>query len=135
MASVATIQEDQLAEIFKGYDKIVSVYLFGSQVKGNADKFSDYDFAVLFEERPKVKWDTLGDLLCRAFSVVGQDKADVVDLASEPLWFQQEVVKSGKIIYEVSEEKRLSYESELENKCLEEGVPQYVEDGRCADTF
>jgi hypothetical protein len=28
MASVATIQEDQLAEIFKGYDKIVSVYLY-----------------------------------------------------------------------------------------------------------
>ncbi|MEK7396769.1 MAG: HepT-like ribonuclease domain-containing protein [Candidatus Poribacteria bacterium] len=130
MASVIAIEEDQLAEIFKGYEKIVSVYLFGSQVKGNADKFSDYDFAVLFEERPKVKWDTLGDLLCRAFSVVGQDKADVVDLIDQPLWFQQEIVESGKIIYEVSEEKRLSYERELAIKCLEEGVPEYVEDGR-----
>jgi len=130
MISVATIQEDQIAEIFKGNEKIIAVYLFGSQARGNADKFSDYDFAVLFEEKPKDKWNTLGDLLCRAFSIVGQDKADVVDLIDQPLWFQQEIVKSGKIIYETSEEKRLSYEWELVIKCVEEGVPEYAEDGR-----
>jgi len=130
MAIQIAIQEDKLAEIFKDHDKIIAVYLFGSQVKGNTDKFSDYDFAVLFDESQKDRWNTIGDLLCKAFSVVGQDKADVVDLANQSLWFQQVVVKSGKIIHEVSKEKRLSYEKELMIKCLEEGIPEYVEDGK-----
>ena len=130
MAIQSAIQEDKLAEIFKDHSEIVAVYLFGSQVKGKIDKFSDFDFAVLFDEKQKDRWNTVGDLLCKAFSVVGQDKADVVDLSNQPLWFQQIVVKSGKIIYEISKKKRLSYERELMNKCLQEGVPEYVEDGK-----
>jgi uncharacterized protein YutE (UPF0331/DUF86 family)/predicted nucleotidyltransferase len=130
MAIQLSVQENKLAEIFKDHDKIIAVYLFGSRVNGNTDKFSDYDFAVLFDESQKDRWNTVGDLLCKAFSVVGQDKADVVDLSNQPLWFQQVVVKSGKIIYETSENKRLFYERELVIKCLEEGVSEYVEDGR-----
>jgi uncharacterized protein YutE (UPF0331/DUF86 family)/predicted nucleotidyltransferase len=130
MAIQLAIREDKLAEIFKDHDKIIAVYLFGSRVKGNTDKFSDYDFAVLFDESQKDRWNTVGDLLCKAFSVVGQDKADVVDLYNQPLWFQQVVVRSGKIIYESSMEKRLFYERELVIKCLEEGIPEYVEDGK-----
>jgi uncharacterized protein YutE (UPF0331/DUF86 family)/predicted nucleotidyltransferase len=130
MAIQLAIQEDRLAEIFKDHDKIIAVYLFGSRVNGNIDKFSDYDFAVLFDESQKDRWNTVGDLLCKAFSVVGQDKADVVDLSNQPLWFQQVVIKSGKIIYETSEDKRLFYERELVIKCLEEGVAEYVEDGK-----
>jgi len=130
MAIQIAIQDDKLAKIFKDHDKIIAVYLFGSQVKGDTDKFSDYDFAILFDESQNDRWNTIGDLLCKTFSVVGQDKADVVDLSNQPLWFQQVVVKSGKIIYEVSKKKRLSYEKELMIKCLKEGVPEYVEDGR-----
>jgi uncharacterized protein YutE (UPF0331/DUF86 family)/predicted nucleotidyltransferase len=130
MAIQIAIQDDKLVEIFKDHDKIIAVYLFGSQVKGDTDKFSDYDLAVLFDESQNDRWNTVGDLLCKAFSVVGQDKADVVDLSNQPLWFQQVVVKSGKVIYEVSKKKRLSYEKELMFKCLKEGVPEYVEDGK-----
>ena len=120
----------KLAEIFKGKDGIAAVYLFGSQVKGKTDKFSDFDFAVLFEDGYKRddRWNIIGDLLCEAFSVVGQDKADVVDLSNQPLWFQQVVVKTGKIIYEVDRKKRLFYEGELTRKCLQEGLPDYAED-------
>ncbi|MFQ6039315.1 MAG: HepT-like ribonuclease domain-containing protein [Candidatus Poribacteria bacterium] len=124
--------EGKLAEIFKGKDGIVAVYLFGSQVKGKTDKVSDFDFAVLFEDGYKSddQWNITGDLLCEAFSVVGQDKADVVVLSNQPLWFQQVVVKTGKIIYEVDKKKRLFYEKALMRKCLQEGLPDYVEDGK-----
>ncbi|HGJ65987.1 TPA: DUF86 domain-containing protein [bacterium] len=126
------IEEKKLADIFKDYDEIVAVYLFGSQVKGNADKFSDYDFAVLLDDKPYKdgKLQLMGELITDAFSVVGQDKADVVDLSEAPIWFQQVVIKSGKVILEKSKEKRLHYENELKQECLKEGVPEYVEDGK-----
>jgi len=127
-----TIYEEKFAKIFKGRNGIVAVYLFGSQVKGKTDKFSDFDFAVLFEDgwRKDDRWNIIGDLLCEAFAVVGQDKADVVDLSNQPLWFQQVVVKTGKIIYEIDKKKRLFYERKLMRKCFKEGLPQYVEDGK-----
>ena len=126
------IDEEKFVKIFKETDGIVATYFFGSQVKGKTDRFSDFDFAVLFEDgwRQDDRWNITGDLLCEAFSVVGQDKADVVDLSNQPLWFQQVVVKTGKIIYEVSREKRLFYEKELMRKCLQERLPEYVEDGK-----
>jgi uncharacterized protein YutE (UPF0331/DUF86 family)/predicted nucleotidyltransferase len=124
--------KEKLAKIFKGRDGIVAVYLFGSQVRGKTDRFSDFDFAVLFEDgwRKDDRWNITGDLLCGAFSVVGQDKADIVDLSNQPLWFQQVVVKTGMVIYEVSKEKRLFYERNLIRNCLQEGLPEYVEDGK-----
>ena len=71
-----TIYEEKLAKIFKERDGIVAVYFFGSQVKGKTDYFSDFDFAVLFEDglRQDDRWNITGDLLCEAFSIVGDDK-------------------------------------------------------------
>ena len=127
-----TLIEEKFREIFKKQDGIVSVYFFGSRVKGNTDKFSDYDLAVLFRDGWKDgnRLEIVGNLLGDIFSVVGQDNADVVDLSDQPLWFQQVVVKTGKIIYEASKKKRLFYERELMRKCLQEGLPEYVEDGK-----
>jgi len=132
MAIQAAIHENKLAEIFENHSEIIAVYLFGSQVKGKTDRFSDYDFAVLFEEgvQKDKRRDMIGDLICRAFAIVGQDKADVVDLFEVPLWFQQVVVKSGKVIFETVKEKRLHYEDELIRECLKEGVSEYLEDGK-----
>jgi uncharacterized protein YutE (UPF0331/DUF86 family)/predicted nucleotidyltransferase len=126
------VEEKKLADIFKDHEGIIAVYLFGSQIKGNTDKFSDYDFAVLLDDKSykDKRLNLLGELITDAFSVVGQDKADVVDLSKAPLWFQQVVIKSGKVILERSKEKRLHYEDELIQECLKEGLPEYVEDGR-----
>lgn len=122
---------DKLASIFKGQVGIVAVYLFGSQVSGKTDRFSDYDFAVMFRAgwQEGKRWNIVGDLLCKAFSVVGQDNADVVDLAESPLWFQGVVVKTGKVIYETDREERVIYENELVRRLKEAGLPEYTEDG------
>ena len=126
------VEEKKLADIFKDHEGIIAVYLFGSQIRGDTDKFSDYDFAVLLDDKSykDKRLNLLGELITDAFSVVGQDKADVVDLSKAPLWFQQVVIRSGKVILDRSKEKRLHYEDESMQECLKEGVPEYVEDGR-----
>lgn len=126
---MATVEE-RLAKLFEGEGGVIAVYLFGSQVKGDTDKFSDFDLAVLFQENWQVenRWNIVGDLLGRAFSVVGQDKADVVDLSGQPLWFQREVVRTGKVIYEADRERRVIYEEELRRRCREAGLAENLED-------
>ena len=58
--------------------------------------------------------------------MVGQDNADVVDLTNQPLWFQQVVVQTGKVIYETDRGARSEYESSLSHKCLAAGLPKYA---------
>ncbi len=125
------INAEQLAQIFFDTDGIIATYFFGSQVSGKTDAFSDYDFAVLLPEKwPKDKrWRLVGELLGNAFEVVGQDNADVVDLTNQPLWFQQVVVQTGKVIYETDSVARKEYESNLIHKCLEAELPEYMDTG------
>ncbi len=126
------VSEERLAQIFSGTEGIIATYFFGSQVKGKTDIFSDYDFAVLLEagwEEDK-RLAVVGDLLFKAFAVVGEDKADVVDLLAQPLWFQRVVVQTGKVIYQTDKEKQKRYETELIHKCLQAGLTEYVEDDK-----
>ena len=125
------INEEKLAQIFSGTDSIIATYFFGSQVSGKTDAFSDYDFAVLLpEDWPKdERWTLIGGMLDEAFAVVGQDNADVVDLTNQPLWFQQVVVQTGKVIYETDSVARREYERALSHKCLEAGLPEYADTG------
>lgn len=124
------IQDKRFMDIFKDQKKIIAVYLFGSQVSGKTDKFSDFDFAILFDENQKDRQNIINSLLDKAFSVFGQDRVDIIDISNQPLWFQQVVVKSGKVIYETSRNERLNYERELMENCLKEGVQEYLEDDK-----
>ena len=125
------INTEKLAQIFSDTDGIVATYFFGSQVRGKTDAFSDYDFAVLLPEdwSKDKRWRLVGELLGNAFEVVGQDNADVVDLTNQPLWFQQVVVQTGKVIYEADRSARKEYERNLIHKCLEAGLPEYMDTG------
>ena len=126
------VNTEQLAQIFSRTDGIIAAYFFGSQVSGKTDAFSDYDFAVLLPEdwSKDKRWMLVGGLLDEAFAVVGQDNADVIDLTNQPLWFQQVVVQTGKVIYETDKVARREYESNLIHKCLETGLPEYIENGQ-----
>ena len=125
------VNTEKLAQIFSGTDGIVAAYFFGSQVSGKTDPFSDYDFAVLLPEywSKDKRWVMVGGLLDKAFAVVGQDNADVVDLTNQPLWFQQVVVQTGKVIYEADRGARGEYESSLRHQCLAVGLPEYTDTG------
>ena len=123
------VNTEKLAQIFSRTEGIIATYFFGSQISGKTDAFSDYDFAVLLPEdwAKDKRWTLIGGLLDEAFAVVGQDNADVVDLTNQPLWFQQVVVQTGKVIYEADSVARREYESNLIHKCLEAGLPEYLE--------
>ena len=123
------VNTEKLAQIFSRTQGIIATYFFGSQVSGKTDAFSDYDFAVLLPEdwSKDKRWMLVGGLLDEAFAVVGQDNADVVDLTNQPLWFQQVVVQTGKVIYEADSVARREYESNLIHKCLEAGLPEYAD--------
>ena len=125
------INEEKLLQIFSSTEGIVAAYFFGSQVSGKTDPFSDYDFAVLLPEgwSKDKRWTLIGELLDKAFTVVGQDNADVVDLTNQPLWFQQVVVQTGKVIYETDRGARREYERALSHKCLAAGLPEYTDTG------
>lgn len=127
-----SIDEHKLAGIFSEAEGIVATYFFGSQVRGNTDAFSDYDFAVLLRDgrEEKERSSIVGDVLCKACSVVGHDKADIVDLSEVPLWFQHVVVKTGRVISETDRAYRIKYERELMRRLKEAGLPEYVEDGK-----
>lgn len=126
------VNTEKLVQIFSGTEGIIVTYFFGSQVSGKTDAFSDYDFAVLLPEdwSKDKRWMLVGELLDKAFEVVGQDNADVVDLTNQPLWFQQVVVQTGKVIYEADRGARKEYESNLIHECLETGLPEYIENGQ-----
>ena len=70
----------------------------------------------------------LGGLLGEAFTV-GAEQCRCVDLTDQPLWFQQVVVQTGKVIYETDKVARREYESNLMHKCLEAGLPEYTDTG------
>ena len=125
------VNTEKLSQIFSDTEDVVAAYFFGSQVSGKTDPFSDYDFAVLLPDdwSKDKRWTLIGELLDKAFAVVGQDKADVVDVSNQPLWFQQVVVQTGKVIYETDGVARRVYESNLRHQCLEAGLPEYADTG------
>ena len=125
------VNTEDLAQIFSDTDGIIATYFFGSQVSGKTDAFSDYDFAVLLpaDWSKDKRWTLIGELLDKAFALVGQDNADMVDLTNQPPWFQQVVVQTGKVIYETDGMAREEYQRSLSHKYLEVGLPEYTDIG------
>lgn len=109
------VDEERIAQVMKETPEVIAAYLFGSAARGETDHFSDVDVAVLLEDDlPKERrWDIEGRLLDQLFRIVGQDKADVVDLQRAPMWFQRVVITTGRLIYERDQQKRQEYERQV----------------------
>ena len=91
-------------KIFQKYP-VQAAYLFGSRAAGKAGKLSDYDFAVLLDEKKvgekqysKYQLEIISDLL----RTIKTDHIDLVILnnSKTPLFLKYNVIKEGKIIYE-----------------------------------
>ena len=110
--------QESYKKIFQKYP-VQAAYLFGSRATGKAGKLSDYDFAVLLDEKkvsgkqyPKYKLEIISDLL----RMIKTDHLDLVILnnSKTPLFLKYNVIKEGKIIYEknktaVNERKNLEF--------------------------
>ncbi|MCS7263702.1 MAG: DUF86 domain-containing protein [Armatimonadetes bacterium] len=116
------VDEQKLAHIIGQFPSVIAAYLFGSAARGEVDHFSDVDVAVLLEDdlAKEQRWRLVGDLQDNLMSVVGQDKVDVVDLETVPLWFQKVIIATGKVIYERDSTKRQDYENQLSQVKVED---------------
>lgn len=101
----------QIKEVFTRH-KILFAYLFGSQVSGNIGKLSDIDIAVYFDEQvsPEERFNKKLRIMAELSEIFKKEEVDVVVLNDTYPLFEHRVVKYGKVIFSVDENKRIDYE-------------------------
>ena len=98
-------------------DSIVAVYLFGSCIKGEAEKASDIDLSFLLDEQA-YKTDPI-DAMSPAHLFAAQvgmkfnKETDVTILNSASLEIAYEVVTTGKCLFELDPDMRMEYELKI----------------------
>jgi len=95
--------------------KVGIVYLFGSQVTNDKEKKNDFDLAVVFSYEPDRKKSL--SLYSRLYQIFSQEfpkeNIDVALLQFSPLGLQFEVIRNGKVLFEVEPEFRMNYEERI----------------------
>ncbi len=89
---------------------IILVYLFGSQARGEGGPISDYDFAILFSEKPPApKRYALVHELAR---LLGTERVDLVVLNRANIELRYSVIATGCPLYEASRAARVEFEAQ-----------------------
>ena len=109
--------QKKLQELFKSHSEIKLVYFFGSKATGTDGPMSDYDFAFYVDEKNSQEIFELQCILIGKISLILKtDAVDVVMLnTAENMELKYDIVKEGKLIYEVEPFKVL-----IEPKILHE---------------
>ena len=107
-------------DLCKKFD-INIVYLFGSQVKGEATGESDFDIAVLFKKRPAdplaLKETALLSLELNKFFPA---ELDIVSLNDAPILLKYEVIAHGQLLYCEDETERIDFEVSVIKEYIDE---------------
>lgn len=100
---------ETLKNIFRSYPEVKLAYFFGSRAIGQEGPLSDYDFAVYFDLRDKIRMsDIRFELLDKLGRELKTDKIDLVILnMTEAPELKYNIIKDGKIIYEIEPYKLL----------------------------
>ena len=95
--------------ITQHYPNTKLIYLFGSQANGQSIKSSDWDIAVLNNEKlkPLSRWD-LSESLCNLIN----SEVDLVDLLQASTVLQMQIVSTGKLLFD-SENYADSFEMQV----------------------
>lgn len=93
---------EALKSIFRSFPDVKLAYIFGSRANGEAGPLSDYDFAVYFDLKDKIRMTDirfqLSDRLSRELKT---DKIDLVVLnMTESPELKYNIIKDGRVIYE-----------------------------------
>lgn len=102
-----------LDPIFRDYEYIAAVYLFGSLAQGKAGVLSDIDIAILLKDNAPSGVKLLDEenfLEYKISSSLGFKKVDLIILNHQGLIFQHNVLRTGKLIYEKDSEFRKRFE-------------------------
>ena len=121
----------KLEDIFKDYPYIASAYLFGSQSSGKAGPMSDVDIAVLLKDNAPKGRELIHEedyLSYRIAKSLGVKKVDVIDLNTQGLIFQHNVLRTGRLIYEADPAFRIEFEARvIINFCDFEPTLRFIE--------
>lgn len=97
------INQQQLSALnsYFASQPVEAAYLFGSQASGKANRLSDVDVAVLFQDklkqkqRNKLRMTMIGDI----GHILARNDTEVVDLKELPLSFNYQAIASKKMLY------------------------------------
>lgn len=103
------INQKQLNQLKKYFasQPVDVVYLFGSQATGKANKLSDVDIGVLFNEGldKGKRFDLRVRMITEVIGILKTDWVDVVDFQQAPLKFKYQIVFPKKIIFSKNKKK------------------------------
>jgi predicted nucleotidyltransferase len=107
---VKVIIEENIIQLVQEYG-IKLLYIFGSYAKGNNNKSSDIDIAVLLHDiyKPIDKLSLLGDLT----RIFNRNDIDLVILNDASPVLRHQIIKYGKVIYEDVTETRVLFEARV----------------------
>lgn len=100
-AALKRTQIDLIKNFFLKDNSILTVYLFGSQVKDKANKYSDIDIAILFDDTVKER-EYSGRQIASITSLteaLGKE-VDVIVLNRASLFLKYHILKYGIKVYE-----------------------------------
>lgn len=89
--------------------KIKLAYVLGSIVSGRAAAESDFDLAVIVDNKEKIDFNYIYGLISNISFPKNLDLS-IIDKTSSPIFLFQ-VVSTGRCIYQGSEEERISFEA------------------------
>ncbi|MBI5050895.1 MAG: nucleotidyltransferase domain-containing protein [Nitrospirae bacterium] len=103
---------EKLKDLFKDYPYIASAYLFGSQSSGRVSPMSDVDIAILLKDNSPTGRELIHQEDYLAYTIttaLGVKEVDLIELNSQGLIFQHNVLRTGRLIYDADSAFRIKF--------------------------
>lgn len=100
---------NQIQERLSRNPKIISAYVLGSYISGKTNFDSDFDLAVVVENKTSTTEDQVYELISKIRFPKNLDLS-LVDKNSSPIFLYQ-IISTGKCVYQRSEEKKQIFEA------------------------
>lgn len=114
--------EKIISSILNKYDYIILSYLFGSYARGDVSSLSDLDVGVLYapgtDSTHKYKYEL--KLMGELASACKINKVDIIDMERSSGLLNYNIIKHGKILKSVDENKRIGFETRIISRYLDE---------------
>jgi len=113
--------EQKLREFFIKVEGVTLAYLFGSTVRREANRLSDIDIAVLFDDTllQKEAFDLQLELIGELTGLLKTNSVDLVIINDSPLLLTYNIIREG-IILKSDEPVRVKFETKIMSRYLDE---------------
>ena len=113
--------EQKLREFFSKVEGVTLAYLFGSTSRREANRLSDIDIAVLFDDTllQKEAFDLQLELIGELTGLLKTNNVDLVIINDSPLLLTYNIIREG-IILKSDEPVRVKFETKIMSRYLDE---------------